>query len=173
MQIDWAGQAVPAESVGLGTCIIFNDYKGTQIGIRADQDHGMGRKAKGLVSLTRGYEACPTQPAFFELSILRSTQLVYALPDTTLALPTDRSHVHPGRYGIDWASGALAQEGEHFFLVSNCANGMRYLNLTDGVLIQDWPLSDEIVWFSAWSLVRRLRDEFKTIFEYKIGAQQS
>jgi hypothetical protein len=169
MRVEWGGQVAPAESVAAGTCVMFVHRRQTQVGIRADDKHGQGLEVRGLVSFTSGYDGRPNQPAFFDLSILRGNRTVYALPDACLALPTERGRIHPGQNGGDWAAGALAQQQDDLFLAVAYNAGIRFLNLTNGMFMKEWPPSDEVVWFSAWRIVRRLGDDCRSLFDFTLN----
>jgi hypothetical protein len=121
------------------------------------------------VSLTTGYNESASQPSFFDLAAL-GTKVVYSIPDAALVLPTERGHIHPGRYALDWGPGALAQDANQLFLGVAYNSGMRFLKFADGTLVKEWPVSDEIVWFSKWSIIRRLRENAKLQFDFTFGS---
>lgn len=116
MHAEWQGRPELVNMLPSGTLCLFVLRKKTHVGIRAD-DEARDSTTKGLVSFSTGYDAPQRQPAFFDLSVLSASRVVYALPAATFALPTDRNLIHPGRYGIDDpVPGALVQLG--FFLES-------------------------------------------------------
>jgi hypothetical protein len=170
MRTEWQGNVQLAELVAAGTCILFSKRGQTQIGIRVDEQHTSGQGTKGYVSLSSGYDGPNKQPAYFELSTLSSTRLVYALPDAGLALPVIRECVHPGRYGLDWGPGALAQTGNKIFLAVAHGQGTSFIDLTDGILNKDWAPPDDSIWFSAWAVVRRYGNESKIVFDFALSS---
>src|SRR5262245_31436885 len=130
MRIEWKGQPELAEMLPAGTVCLYHHREQTHLAIRGD-DETRGLKVKGLISLSAGYDAPPRRPAFFDLSILGATRVVYALPLAAIALPTDRNRIHPGRYGIaNPVPGALTQLGDRFFLGVAYNAGLQFLDLT-------------------------------------------
>jgi hypothetical protein len=175
MQTEWQGRPELAELLPAGTFCFFQHRKGTQLGVRAD-DETRGPNVKGLVSLSTGYEAPGKQPAFFDLSVLRSTSIVYAIPSASIVLPTDRSQIHLGTSGIeDPVPGVLMQLSNLLFLSIAFNEGMRFLNLNDGNILKDWPPTEHAVWFSAWNVIWRQSDEFRNLWDFKLdfGAHPS
>jgi hypothetical protein len=173
MQVEWQGRAELAELLPAGTIFFFQFRNETHVGIRAD-DETRGPNVKGLVSLSTGYDSNRKQAAFFDLSILRATSMVYAVPSASIVLPTDRCRIHLGRYGIDDpVPGALMQLSNVLLLGIAFNGGMRFLNLDDGKILKDWPPVDSAVWFSAWSLIWRQKDEIRNLWDFKLDVGSS
>jgi hypothetical protein len=168
MQVEWQGRPELAELLPAGTFCFFQHRNETQFGIRAD-DETRGPSVKGLVSLSTSYEPTGAQPAFFELSFLRSTSIVYAIPSASIVLPTDRNRIHLGPYSIkDPVPGMLMQLSNVLFLGIAFSAGMRFLNLDDGKIQKAWPLTEHSVWFSAWAVVWRQDDKFKNLWDFRL-----
>jgi len=106
MRIDWQGHPEVAEVASPGTFCFSVHRQETHLGIRAN-DERRGPALKGLISLSTGYLEPMRRPAFFDLSILVSTRVVYTVPNASLALPTERNRIHPGRNALELAPGAL------------------------------------------------------------------
>lgn len=171
MRIEWQGKPELAEMSSPGTFCLYVHRNETHLGMRVDDDR-RGVRIKGLVSLSTGYLEPPRRPAFFDLSsILVAARVVYTLPNAALALPTDRNRIHLGRNSMELAPGLLVHLGDSLFLCVACNGNLPFLNLADGMLMKEWPVSDNMVWFSAWSIVWRENDRLKTLLDFNINKQ--
>jgi hypothetical protein len=170
MHIEWQGKPELAVSSAPGTFCFFVHRHETHLGIRADDDR-RGVRIKGLVSLSTGYLEPPRRPAFFDLSILGTTRVVYTLPDAAFALSTDPKRIHPGRNNMELAPGALMHLGDSLFLCVAYNGNLPFMDLTKGILMKEWPISEHTVWFYAWSVIWRENDSLKTLLDFEIGKQ--
>lgn len=171
MRIEWQGQAARPESVPAGVCAAFELRRQTQFGILVRDESKAGSGSNELVSLTLGYEGHRTPPVVFELSVL-GDRMIYAFPDATIMLPTDLSRIHPGWSGMEAEPGVLVLQGDQLFMFVAYNHGMRLLDLNTGTLLTSWPLKTDAVRLSAWSIIWRVRDEERTLFDFKCTASE-